>query len=236
MPQRAVTPYPGSKKKKVQNDLREYRNFRGVIHTGDLLQWRGNYPFSKAIRAATGEEVNHSSITIRLPLYPGRVFSIEAKDDGLHLWPLSSLLRTYDGSVTWHPVRSLIRVKDEKTGCSPVDLSARWLLSKLGTPYDWSACISNWKSIIGRTPEAAEAKYLFCSESAFLSYKEQTVCPETQLLIGAGMRHLRYINTSPVPGDPMLDLGIWFTEGQPILFDGGSNTIDRAMEGFTTDA
>jgi hypothetical protein len=170
--------------------------------TGDLLQWKGNYPFSRIIRVGTGEEVNHTSMVIRLQEYPERVFSIEAKKDGLHLWPLSSLLREYDGFVNWYPLR-------RKYYGQIAEDSAKWMLAHLGVGYDFVGCGSNWRSILGFDPHLADAKYLYCSESVFLSFKERYVDPDSGITIGGGVAHLQEIKISPVPGKPMLALDLW---------------------------
>ena len=188
------------------NDLSIYRSARRKMRTGDMLQWRGNYSFSKLIRKVTGENENHTSMVIRLEQFPGRVFSIEALEHGLHLWPLSHLLKKYDGSVNWYPIRDEYYVNNME---GPSADAARWLLAHLGTPYDWADCASNWRTLIGFNPDPADERQLYCSESVFLSFKEKKLDDMSELYIGAGLKHIQHIEISPWPGRPMVDLGIW---------------------------
>ena len=145
--------------------------------------------------------MNHTSMVIRLDMFPGRVFSIEALKDGLHLWPLSSLVRKYDGDCYWYPIRPEYEI-------AGVD-AARWLLCHLGTGYDVFDCLSNWRTILHIDPDPADARQLYCSESVFMAYREREVDEETQLVIGAGIPHLQAVKVSPVPGRPVLKMGIW---------------------------
>lgn len=176
------------------------------MRTGDLLQWRGNYTFSKLIRCHTGEQENHTSMIIRLGNYPERVFSIEALKDGLHLWPLSTLLKRYDGNVNWYPIRDEFYSGDNE---GPAADASRWLLAHLGVGYDWADCLSNWRTILGVDPDPADARQLYCTESVFLAFREHWVDDMTGLTVGAGLRSLRDMKIAPVPGKPMTDLGIW---------------------------
>lgn len=196
------------------NNLSNYQRLRPYIQNGDLLQWHGNYPFSKIIRLGTGEDDNHSSQAIRIPFFENRIFSIEALSSGLHLWPLSDLLARYDGWVTWYPLL------DKYRGTAAND-ATRWLLTHLGKPYDWHSCVSNWRSIFGWSPKKADHRRLYCSESVFLAWKERFKDMDSLLHIGAGLNQLKSITVSPVPGKPMLDLGIWMTEGKRLVIGGG---------------
>jgi len=185
------------------NDLKTYKRLRPNLVTGDLIQWRGNYPFSRIIRLKTGEYENHTSMVIRLQLYPERVFSIEALAGGLHLWPLSDILSRYDGHANLYPIK-------QKYDDAAAD-AARWMLAHLGTGYDFQGCASNWRTILGFKPEKADAKQLYCSESVFLAFKERKLDPMTGLHYGAGLSFLQGVEVTPVPGMPMLKLGIWKT-------------------------
>lgn len=185
------------------NDLSIYKTSRKKMRTGDLLQWRGNYTFSRIIRRHTGEQENHSSLVVRLSEYPNRVFSIEAKSNGLHLWPLSSLLQRYDGSVNWYPIR------DEYFASGAANDAARWLLAHLGVGYDFMDCLSNWRTILGIDPDPADAKQLYCSESVFLAFRDKWYDEMSEMYVGAGLPHLQDIKIAPVPGRPMANLNIW---------------------------
>jgi len=174
-----------------------YRRHRDLICTMDLLQWRGRHELARGIRRVTGEDVNHSSAAILFPTYfAGRRFSIEAEyGEGLDLYPLSKILAAYDGKVWWSPVRTEFHHKAPGAAC--------WLLERVGvTDYDTRGCLSYARTILCRDPEPAEATSLFCSESVFLAWK-----------LGAQVHHLQRMAYAPVPGRPMLELGIW---GHPV--------------------
>ena len=203
MPQRAVAPYPG-KQEVIDNDLTAYLEIRPNLKTGDLLQWRGVGTFSNVIMAYTKQEHSHTSMVIRLSDFPDRVFSIEALSDGLHLWPLSSLLRTYNGHV------DLNHLKPYYDEVAPD--AARWLLARLGTEYDWEDVASRWRTWIGFDPEPFETTKLYCSESVFAAFRERMQDRMTGLWVGGGVEHLKRIEIPPVPGQPMLDLGLWQPE------------------------
>ena len=174
-------------------DLLLYHKHRPHICTMDMLQWRGRGPVARAIRRATGETVNHTSVAIRFPSYfAERVFSIEAYYiSGLDIYPLSSILSRYEGEVWWYPiaVEDYGRVVD----------AARWLLERVGvTRYDTRGCLSNARRILGRDPMPAEAASLYCSESVFLAWRDGAKIPKLQKMM-----------LSPVPGRPMEALGLW---------------------------
>ena len=208
MPQGKVAKPPAPlKKKEISNDLTAYKAMRDSLRTGDLLQWRGNSLFSDVIMAYTKEDRSHTSIVIRLDQFPERVFSIEALgDSGLHLWPLSNLLKTYDGLVEVNRILDQYHLT-QRSG--PSADAARFLLSKLGTTYDWPDVIGRWKTWIGRDPDPLETSQLYCSESVFAAFKVRQQDPATGLYVGAGLSTLADIDIPPVPGRPMIDLGIW---------------------------
>ena len=177
---------------RAADPLALYRRHRHLICTMDLLQWRGEGPVAHAIRAATGEDVNHTSTVILFPSYfASRRFSIEAEfHSGLHIWPLSRILETYDGQVWWYPLRHEFYHKAPEAAC--------WLLERVGTPYDNRGCISHARRILGREPEPAEASSLYCSESVFLAWRD-----------GAMLHHLQRLPHAPVPGRQVHALGLW---------------------------
>lgn len=187
-------------KKKINNDLTKYYAVRDQMMAFDLLQWRGNYPMSKAIRKVTGEEVNHTSVVVRIPWMEHVVFSIEALDDGLHLYPLSELLRKYDGWCEWTPVQEQFAVSQQNIR------AVQWLMIHLGRKYDWSGCISNWRELLGKEPRHADSGELFCSESVFLAAKECIVreTDPTQTRCGARLPWLADVKVAPVPGKDVL--------------------------------
>lgn len=195
-------------KKKINNNLSGYRTVRENMTNFDLLQWRGNYPMSKAIRKVTGEKVNHTSCVVRIPWMEHVIFSIEALDDGLHLWPLSELLRKYDGWCEWTPL------KEEHITSGDNLAAVKWLMLQLGRGYDWSGCISNWRKLLGMNPRKADSGELFCSESVFLAAKEEIMREgdPRKMICGAGLPHLKSVEIAPVPGKEVTDvIGMWDT-------------------------
>jgi hypothetical protein len=199
-------------KKAVSNDLKAYQGYRNSMRTGDLLQWKGNSPFDEVVMAYTGEDRSHTSIVIRLDHYPERVFSIEALSSGLHLWPLSLLLMDYDGMVEVNPIKDSYHHRN-----GPQADAVRFLLSKLGTKYDWPDVIGRWKTFIGREPDPIEISKLYCSEAVFAAFKVRYQDPVTSQWVGAGIPSLAQIEIPPVPGKPMIDLGIWESKAKVLV-------------------
>jgi hypothetical protein len=176
----------------AESRLARYEELRASMGTMDLLQWRGNYEFSRVIRAATGEDANHASAVIRFPTYGAhRVWSIEALEQGLMVCPLSTLLERYDGACWWYPL--LPQYARQSTA------AAAWLMDRVGvTRYDFTGCLSHWRKLLGANPRPADAARLWCTESIFLAWRD-----------GARLSHLQGIPHAPVPGRPMVALGLW---------------------------
>lgn len=188
------------------DQLAAYHEVRDQIKTGDLLQWRGRYPFSKVIRTGTKQFFNHSSFVIRLTEFSDHVYSIEALDNGLFMYRLSSLLAKYDGRVE---VFHLAPQYDNEAIAA-----AAWLLDRQGTAYDWSGCASNRALLYERLGldhlagavdiEPADESQLYCSESVFMAYAEGP-----QLAGMPSIEHLQGLHRPPVPGNEMLDMKLW---------------------------
>jgi hypothetical protein len=189
--------------------LTNYETMRPQLKTGDLLQWRGGYPFSKIIRRGTGQYYNHSSFLIRLPSYSDHVYSIEALENGLFLYRLSTLLQKYDGYIDVFPLK--------KEYYPAARGAAGWLLDRQGTAYDWSGCLSNRARLYRRFGlddyadkiiEAANEVQLYCSESVFLAFRDG---PQ-QFAVEDTIEHLQNKERVPVPGNEMLDMmRLWET-------------------------
>ena len=179
-----------------------YQQHRQRLENGGLIQYSGEYLTSKLIKIGTRQGFCHSAIVIRLPEYEHRVFSIEARSGGLHLWPLSDLLERYNGTCYYWPLRSAY--KDEAAAAN------RWLFTHLGRGYDWVDCVRNWRKIIGLPLPMADERRLYCSESIFLAYKKRYVDAGTGLVVGAGLPWLAAVKTAPVPGIPIRELiDVW---------------------------
>jgi len=181
--------------------LTNYEQMRDGLNTGDLLQWRGDYPFSHIIRHGTKEYYNHASFLLRLGEYSNHVYSIEALDNGLFMYRLSTLMEAYEGHVDVFPL------KPDYRECAKA--AAAWLLDRQGVPYDWSGCLSNRGALYRRfgferladaTVKPADEAQLFCSESIFLAFKEG---PQEWHM--DPIDHLQPVTVSPVPGNEMID-------------------------------
>ncbi len=185
-------------------ELTNYELVRPELTTGDLLQWRGRYPFSKIIRTGTKQYFNHSSFLIRLQEFSDHIYSIEALENGLFMYRLSTLLKKYDGSV------EVFRLDPEYADCATA--AAAWLLDRQGVPYDWSGCLSNRALLYERLGldvpveiEPANESALFCSESVFMGFAEGP--QEWGLEV---IEHLQGWDRAPVPGNEMLEkMDLW---------------------------
>lgn len=192
-------------------ELNGYQQERELIKTGDLLQWRGNYPFSHIIRHGTKQFYNHASFAIRLAEYSDHVYSIEALDNGLFLYRLSTLLEKYDGSIDYFPLKA------DYNECAKA--AAAWLLDRQGVKYDWSGCLSNRGALYRRfgmerlakeTIAPADEAQLFCSESIFLAFRDGPQAWDMEPI-----DHLQPVTISPVPGNEMVDVcKLWDTVGR----------------------
>jgi hypothetical protein len=179
-----------------------YQQHRQHLENGGLIQYSGEYLTSKLIKLGTKQDFCHSAVVIRLPEYEHRVFSIEARKDGLHLWPLSDLLARYDGTCYYWPLRSAY--KDEALAAN------RWLFAHLGCGYDFVDCVRNWRKIVGLRLPVADERRLYCSESIFLAYKRRCIDEYTGIVFGAGLPWLAAVKTAPVPGVPIRELiDVW---------------------------
>lgn len=222
--------------------LTNYEDYRTKARTGDLLQWHGDYTFSKIIRRGTGEYYNHSSFVIRLGEYSDHLYSIEALEEGLHLYRLSTLLNRYSGAVDVFPLVSDYQLYARN--------AAAWLLDRLDAGYDWSGVASYRKKLYERygldlasdavSLDKADEAELFCSESVFLAFKNALPnVDDIALQATQGGRraalwvdeltepipHLQSIDVAPVPGNDLLRLGLW-----------AINNIDKVMYGINIAA
>lgn len=184
-------------------ELTNYEIIRPELQTGDLLQWRGQYPFSKVIRTGTKQFFNHSSFLIRLQEFSDHIYSIEALDNGLFMYRLSTLLKKYQGTI------EVFRLDAEYRDCAIA--AAAWLLDRQGTEYDWSGCFSNRALLYERLGldsvefESADENALFCSESVYMGFAKG---PQEWGL--EPIDHIQNFDRPPVPGNEMLEwLKLW---------------------------
>lgn len=178
------------------NDLSGYYAVRDQIQTMDLIQWHGKSWVSGIIKWKTGGPETHSGVASRLDI--DRVLTLHAVDAGCVPWPLSKLLKEYNGHVFWHPLKEEYRDYAEP--------AFNWMYDQIGTGYDWTGLFQN---LLG--PVSANAKAIFCSEYVFLGWQKGVAgqYPKT-------FESLLEINDSPVPTQ-MHKIGLYHQIGIQIL-------------------
>ena len=146
------------------NDLTDYKEFRYMIKTGDIIEFAANSLIGRLIRAKTKQAVNHTSIAIWMQPISScivrdmeidqtpRLYIGEAIANGFHLSYLSKVLESYDGKVAW----SQLKEWNEHTRLTV----AKNALALEGRPYDYRSLFAN---LFGRVPVDAEKPY--CSEA-----------------------------------------------------------------------
>jgi len=148
-----------------KNRLTIYNCLAPQMDTGDLIEWRSKSAIGAAIRFFTGENVNHSSLVVRLP-YDGcsRRFVVEAIGSGLEFRLLSNQIERYHGAAWWYSLK-----KEPK---KPLDKMGEWALTEVskGIKYDFADLI---KQAFGRV--SLDAKRWFCSEVVDACYIEHGI-------------------------------------------------------------
>lgn len=144
------------------NDLHEYDRYRGLIDSGDMLEFCASTFLGGAIRLFTGKNVNHTAFVISLDNYLGmsehHKFILEANADGIELGLLSRVLENFDGKVY------LSRLKPEYNHLR-LEM-ARWAVMQTGIGYDYGSLFKNMVSKV-----SADARKMFCSEFYYLALK-----------------------------------------------------------------
>jgi uncharacterized protein YycO len=142
------------------NDLTLYEKYRQEMQTGDALLYRSSTWLGWAIRLFS-PRYNHAGLVVRLNQYEGaecRVWTLEALEHGVVLNYLSRRLIDTKGEVWWYPLKTSYNAERPRVG--------EYALTQSGQPYDYK---SLFKNILGRV--SANARELFCSELAFLSWQ-----------------------------------------------------------------
>lgn len=139
-----------------------YDKFRGLIKSGDLIEWRSNTAIGFAIRAVTKQRVNHTSGAIWLqPVEKSynhkqscapRLYVKEAIGRGFVATYLSHEISKFKGEVWW----SALKREYENKRVDIVEEANRLE----GIPYDYSSLLRNlWKRVKLGT------RTVYCSEA-----------------------------------------------------------------------
>lgn len=149
------------------NDLRRYQEIRDEIRPGDLFAFSGEGRLSKLIRWVTQSGVSHvGAVKYRDMLTPERIDLVEStilsKDGrkGVRTRRLSDVLRGYDGSAIWIPLRRHL----------PFD-QARffgYMMSQEGRPYGALQAVMAGL----RLPTPKSETRQFCSELIAFGYQK----------------------------------------------------------------
>jgi hypothetical protein len=146
------------------NDLSKYEMMKGLMQTGDCLQWHSNSLIGAGIRARKGGDVNHTGLIIRLGEFEGfamRRFTLEALEGGVVLNMLSRRLESFDGQVYLHHIKP---EHDELRA----GIGER-ALSMVGIRYDYPGII---REAFGHAE--IDMDRLFCSEFAYIACTGET--------------------------------------------------------------
>jgi len=157
------------------NNIDLYLSYRSQIKPADLIEWRSNSFIGWAIRAKTGQNVNHTSGAkwMRSIPSPGssacwrdRLYVGEAVADGMKLTYLSEALKIYDGEVYWVPMKpELDRYRRD------VIENAECLESRL---YDYMSLLTN---LVKRVKLDGNKPY--CSEAWHIAYQRAGLIPKS---------------------------------------------------------
>lgn len=164
----------------MKNDLSVYLKVRDEIGTGDLIEWHSKSIIGWAIRMITRNDVNHSSLALKLDYFEGlkdRRFVLEALEHGITLNLLSRRLEKFNGKVYWYKLKA---ENEGKRG-----MIASWALEQVGKKYDYK---SLFLQLLFRV--SANARKFFCSEYAYMAYRA------AGMLIGM-------VSKAPRPGEFM---------------------------------
>lgn len=140
-----------------------YPKARRRIRSGDLIEFASGSLLGKAIRAKTGQQVNHTAVALWMEpkVWPSdnrhvlapRLYVLEAISNGFRPTYLSHELADYDGEVYWAP---LLDCWESRRGAVMFNACR-----VEGTAYGYRDLITQfWR----RTP--LDTSRLFCSEAA----------------------------------------------------------------------
>jgi hypothetical protein len=142
-----------------------YLEHRGEMQTGDLLLWKSRSIIGALIRFFSRGDFNHAGLVLKLEEFANlkdRRWTLEAMESGIVLHLLSRRLQAYDGEIWWYPLKDMFDYCRDDIGS--------WSIEKVGTPYDYG---SLFKNALGRV--SADAKSFFCSEYAFMAYRDNGI-------------------------------------------------------------
>lgn len=152
-------------------ECRTYHEIRGLIKTGDLIEFGSASLLGKAIRFFTKQEVNHSALALSIDQYSAyvgnRKFVLEANPPGIELHTAGKDVADCladDGTVYWYPL--LPKFDNQRNAI------ADFALQLVGTKYDYGSLFKNAISRVN-----ADMRKLFCSEFVFLSLVAGKVIP-----------------------------------------------------------
>lgn len=158
--------------------LTAYKQYRNMMKTGDMLEWRSRSALGSTIRFFSKQKVNHTGICFAMDnygLYDGHhVFTLEAESDGIQNNLLSARLQKFDGEVYWSPLKPEFEALRNK--------AADWALEQVGVEYDYGSLFKNAISAV-----SADARKYFCSEYAFFYYVISGMLPQYIFDSGRGV-------------------------------------------------
>lgn len=140
-----------------------YSDVRGLIRSGDLIEFAADSLLGRLIRGRTGQPVNHTAMALwmdprvwahdnRQTLAP-RLYVLEAISNGFRPTYLSQAVRAYGGKIYWAPMHPRW---DSHRGAVVYNAC-----QVEGTAYGYVDLVTQlWR----RTP--LDRTHLFCSEAA----------------------------------------------------------------------
>ena len=180
--------------------LSTYLSLRDSIKTGDLIEFAGASLVSKAIRAVTKQDVNHSALVIAPPDFCGlkhRRILLESLANGIEPNYLSErIVQTHNegGSVYWSPLLDRFDSERVCVGTWAVD---EYLLKK--PKYDYGSLCAQLFSRV-----SADARRYFCSEWVeFCLRASPRLCQIVETLAGGKATRPGEFRRLGVFGDPV---------------------------------
>ncbi len=139
-----------------------YQDIRGLIKTGDMIEWRSYSLLGKVIRFFSKQQVNHTSLCVNMTAMEPHKFILEANPAGVEMTRLSQRIEEFDGEVYWSALLPKYDYLREDI--------FKWTMLQLGKPYDYK---SLFKNIFSRV--SGDAKAFFCSELYFMALKSAKI-------------------------------------------------------------
>lgn len=148
----------------VPAKLETYMRYRDKIRDGDLIEWDSSTVFGWLIRRFCSH--SHTSFVI---IKDDRVMILEALDDGWVPNYLSKRLLEHRGRAYWLHLKMMHSPAIDELVRFRLKHHAEDMAEK-NIRYDWGSLVKN---LFGKV--SANAKRLFCSEAAFLLYKQENI-------------------------------------------------------------